>query len=127
MAMAASNDGLGRRTAVFLSLLPPLTGQRRLALVLIGLSVAVFAALVPFAKEPLLPVPAFSPAYQAALLIGDLITACVFFGQFSVQRARALLILGGGYFFAALAIVPHTLSCPGLLAPHGVMGSGPQT
>jgi PAS domain S-box-containing protein len=98
-----------------------------LALVLIGLSVAVFAALVPFAKEPLLPVPAFIPAYQAALLISDLITACVFFGQFSIQRTRALLILGGGYFFTALAIVPHTLSFPGLLAPHGVMGSGPQT
>jgi PAS domain S-box-containing protein len=98
-----------------------------LALVLIGLSVAVFAVLVPFAKEPLLPVPAFIPAYQAALLLCDLITACVFFGQFSIQRTRSLLILGGGYFFTALAIVPHTLSFPGLLAPHGLMGAGPQT
>src|SRR5690349_6662916 len=127
MAMAASNDALGRRTAVFLSLLPPLTGQRQLALALIGLSVALFAVLVPFAKEPLMPVPAFIPSYQAALLISDLITACVFFGQFSIQRTRALLILGGAYFFTALAIVPHSLSFPGLFAPSGLMGSGPQT
>jgi PAS domain S-box-containing protein len=127
MAMAVGDDVLGRRAPVFLSLLPPLTGQRRLALALIGLSVAVFAVLVPFAKEPLMPVPAFIPSYQAALLISDLITACVFFGQFSIQRTRALLILGGGYFFTALAIIPHTLSFPGLFAPGGLMGSGPQT
>jgi PAS domain S-box-containing protein len=98
-----------------------------LALVLIGLSVGVFAVLVPFAKVPLTPIPAFIPAYQAALLISDLITACVFFGQFSIQRTRALLVLGCGYFFTALAIIPHTLSFPGLFAPHGLMGSGPQT
>jgi PAS domain S-box-containing protein len=125
--MAASNDVLGRQTAVFLSVRPPLTGQRRLAVVLIGLSVAVFAILVPFAKVPLTPIPAFIPAYQAALLISDLITACVFFSQFSIQRTRALLVLGGAYFFTALAIVPHTLSFPGLFEPEGLMGSGPQT
>jgi PAS domain S-box-containing protein len=96
-------------------------------LVLMGLSAAVFAVLVPFAKEPQAAVPAFIPAYQAALLISDLITACVFFGQFSIQRTRALLVLGGGYFFTALAIIPHTLSFPGLFAPNGLMGSGPQT
>jgi PAS domain-containing protein len=127
MAIAAPAGGMGRRTGIFLSLLPPLTGQRRLALALIGLSVALFAVLVPFAKEPLMPVPAFIPSYQAALLISDLITACVFFGQFSIQRTRALLILGGGYFFTALAIIPHSLSFPGLFAPSGLMGSGPQT
>jgi PAS domain S-box-containing protein len=128
MAVAASNDESERRpAAVFLSLLPALPGDRRLAIGLAGLSVVVFAVLVPFAKEPLTPVPAFIPAYQAALLVSDLITACVLLGQYSIQRTRALLVLGAAYFFTAIAIVPHTLSFPGLFAPGGLMGSGPQT
>jgi PAS domain S-box-containing protein len=118
---------MGRRTGIFLSLLPPLTGQRRVALTLIGISVGVFAILAPFAKNALVALPAFVPAYQSALLITDLITACVFLGQYSIQRTRGLLILGTAYFFTALAIPPHTLSFPGLFAPGGLMGSGPQT
>jgi PAS domain S-box-containing protein len=128
MAVTASNDVMGgRRTAVFLSLLPPLTGDRRLATLLGVVSLAVFVVLVPFARQPLAPVPAFIPAYQAALLISDLVTAAVLFGQFSIQRTRPLLVLASAYFFTALAIVPHTLSFPGLFAPGGLMGSGPQT
>ena len=98
-----------------------------MALFLVALSIGLFIVLVPFAREPLAPVPAFIPAYQAALLISDLVTACVFLGQFSIQRTKALLVLGGAYIFTGFAIVPHTLSFPGLFAPGGFMGSGAQT
>ncbi|HTR84399.1 MAG TPA: MASE4 domain-containing protein [Reyranella sp.] len=97
-----------------------------MALVLIALSFAIFGALIPFAKVPLAQLPAFVPAYQAALLYSDLITAAVFLGQFSIQRTRALLVLGCAYLFTALMIVPHTLAFPGLFGP-GVIGAGPQT
>jgi PAS domain S-box-containing protein len=107
--------------------MPPLTGDRRLALFLVAASTVVFAVLVPFAKQPLTPFPAFIPAYQAALLISDLVTAAVLFGQFSIQRTRPLLVLAAAYFFTAAAIVPHTLSFPGLVTPGGLMGAGPQT
>jgi len=127
MTVTASSDAFGRRTAVFLSLLPPLSGDRRLAMFLATVSTVVFVVLVPFARHPLPPVPAFIPAYQAALFISDLVTAAVLFGQFSIQRTRPLLVLAGAYFFTAMAIVPHTLSFPGLFAPAGLMGSGPQT
>jgi PAS domain S-box-containing protein len=127
MAPTATDDGVERRTAVFLSLLPPQTTQRRLAMLLASLSVGLFVVLVPFAKVPLPPEPAFLPAYQAALLVSDLVTACVLIGQYSIQQTRALLVLGTAYFFTAIAIVPHTLSFPGLLAPDGLLGSGPQT
>jgi PAS domain S-box-containing protein len=122
MAMAASDDRLGRRAAGR----SPLTGDRRLVAWLVALSLFVFAVLVPFAKEPLAPVAAFIPAYQSALLVSDLITAFVLIGQYSVQPTRGLLVLSVAYFFAALAIIPHTLSFPGLFAS-GAMGSGPQT
>ena len=127
--MTIAMDGVRskRRETVFLSLLPPMSGDRLLAAVLVVLSTFTFIALVPFAKEPLAPMPAFVPIYQSALFYGDLITAGVFFGQYSIQRTRALLLLGTAYFFTALTIVPHTLSFPGLFGPAGLLGSGPQT
>src|SRR5207249_3934655 len=46
--------------------------QQRLALVVIIVSVLAFAAAVPFAQVPLIPVQAFIPAYEAALVVIDL-------------------------------------------------------
>jgi hypothetical protein len=57
----------------------------------------------------------------------DLITAVLLFGQFAQHKTRALLVLASGYLFDALIIIPHTMSFPGLFAPQGLMGSGPQT
>jgi PAS domain S-box-containing protein len=125
--MAATNHGARHPRAVFLSLLPPLTRDRRVAIILVCASVLIFLMLAWFAKEPLPPTPAFIPAYQAALLISDLVTACVLLGQYSIQRTRPLLVLGTAYLFTALAIVPHTLSFPGLFAASGLLRSGPQT
>jgi two-component system sensor histidine kinase/response regulator len=120
-------DRIRGRSTVFLSLLPPLGGDRLLALSIAALSAVIFVALVPFAKEPLAPMPGFIPVYQSALFFCDLITAAVFFGQYSIQHTRALLLLGIAYLFTALMVVPHTLSFPGLFAETGVIGSGPQT
>jgi PAS domain S-box-containing protein len=119
-------DAVSGRT-VFLSLLPPSNGARRLAVRLLAILAAMFLAILPFVKIPLAPSPAFIPAYQAALLVSDLITAAVLFGQFSVQRTRGLLVLAVAYLFTAIAIVPYTLSFPGLFAAGGIIGAGPQT
>jgi len=124
--VGVEDRSLGQR-GLFLSVMPPTPRDSRVALALIVLSVAVFAALVPFATTPLAPLPAFIPAYQAALMFSDLATAVVIYGQYSILRSRSLLILGTGYLFTALAVVPHTLSFPGLFAPGGLMGAGPQT
>ena len=94
---------------------------------MVAVSVAIFVVLAPFARAPLTPILGFIPAYQSALFMSDAITAAILFGQFSIQRTRALLLLGTAYLFTAIAIVPHTLSFPGLFAPGGLMGSGPQT
>src|SRR6185503_17978149 len=124
----ASDDfaGPAGRT-LFLSLLPASESGRRLIGGLIVLLVGVFLALVPFTKLPLAPSPAFIPAYQAALFVSDLTTAAVLFGQFSVQRTRGLLVLAVAYLFTAIAIIPHTLSFPGLFPAAGTIGAGPQT
>lgn len=112
---------------VFLSLLPANGGERKLALVVISLSVLGFVVAAPFAKQPLPRVDAFIPIYQSALTLNDLITAVLLFGQFSIVRSRGLLLLASGYLFSSLMIVAHTLSFPGLFSPTGLFGAGPQT
>jgi two-component system, sensor histidine kinase and response regulator len=112
---------------VFLSTVPPSAGERRTAVVFTAVASAVFLALAPFAKVKVGEAWAFIPIYQSALLVNDLITSIMLFAQFVILGSTALLVLAGGYLFAALMAVPHTLSFPRLFAPDGLIGSGPQT
>jgi len=115
----------GRR--VFLLTLPAERGERRLAFAVVLVSAAIFLTAVPFAKVPLAPVSAFIPIYQSTLAINDLITAVLLFGQFRFLRSRALLALASGYLFTAVMAVSHMLTFPGLFAPTGLLGAGPQS
>ncbi len=115
----------GRR--VFLSTLPAGRRERRLALAVVLVSVAIFLAAVPFAKKPLGQVWAFIPIYESALVINDLITAVLLFGQSSILRSRALFVLASGYLFTTFMTVSHALTFPGLFSPAGLLGAGPQS
>jgi signal transduction histidine kinase len=117
-----SDDG-----AVFLSTLPAGRRERRLAFAVLLVSGAIFLALAPFAKRPLGQVWAFIPIYESALVINDLVTAVLLFGQFSILRSRALQVLASAYLFTALMTIAHALTFPGLFAPTGVLGAGPQS
>ena len=112
---------------IFLSTLPPGPGDKRLALAVVALSTVIFLAAAPFAQVPLAQVPAFLPIYQSALIVNDLITAVLLYGQHNILRSRALLVLASGYLFSALMAVAHILSFPGLFAPGGLLGAGGQT
>lgn len=90
-------------------------------------SFLIFLAIAPFARMALPQVSAFIPVYQTALVTNDFITAVLLLGQYSFLRSRALLVLGTGYLFCACMAVAHGLSFPGLFAPAGVLGAGPQT
>ncbi len=112
---------------IFLSTLPAASRDNRFAWAAVAVSAAIFAALLPFAKVQLAPVWAFIPAYQAALVVNDLITAVLLFGQFGFLQSRALLVLACGYLFTAFIAIAHALTFPGLLAPTGLLGAGPQS
>ena len=112
---------------IFLSTLPAEVGERRLALIVVAVSAAIFAAAVPFAKVPLASVWAFIPVYESALVVNALITAVLLFGQFTFLRSRALLALAGGYLFTAFIAVAHALTFPGLFAPTGLLAAGAQS
>jgi signal transduction histidine kinase/ActR/RegA family two-component response regulator len=116
-----------RHARAVLSDLPVSAGEQRLAFAIIAILALAFVVAVPFARTPLLPVVAFIPAYEAALIIIDLITAVLLLGQFAQHRARALLVLAAGYLFDAAIIIPHALTFPGLFTSTGLLGAGSQS
>ena len=117
----------GSERNIFLSTMPATGRDRTAAASIVVVSALLFACAVPFAGVPLAPVPAFVASYQSALAINDLITAILLFSQFGVSRSRALLLLASGYLFTAIAALVHALTFPGLFAPGGLLGAGPQT
>jgi signal transduction histidine kinase len=112
---------------LLLSSLPAGGRARRLALGVVLASGVIFLALVPFAKQPLAPLWPFIPIYQSALVVNDVITAVLLYGLFVMLRSRGLLLLASAYLFAACMAIVHALTFPGLFAPTGLLGAGPQT
>jgi PAS domain S-box-containing protein len=110
-------------------LFAPAADRRKyqIPLAVVLLSLLVFLAVVPFARMRLPHAWAIMPSYESALVVNNLITAVLLFAQFAILRSRALLALACGYLFAALMIVPHTLTFPGVLGPDGLLGSAPQS
>ena len=106
---------------------PASPGERRLALWTVALSALVFVAAGLWAKLQLPQVWAFIPIYESALILSDIITAVLLFGQCRIARSRALLMLAGGYVFTAAATTAHALTFPGLFSPSGLLGASPQT
>jgi PAS domain S-box-containing protein len=117
----------GNERNVFLSTQTATRRDRVLAFAVVGVLLVLFAVAVPFAGMPLAPVPAFVASYQSALAINDLITAILLFSQFAILRSWAMLLLASAYLFTAAAAIIHGLTFPGLFAPTGLLGAGPQT
>jgi PAS domain S-box-containing protein len=111
----------------FLSTLPPSPTDRRLAAAVVAASALVFAVTAPFARVQLPAVWAFVPSYQSALAVNDVITAILLYAQARTLNSRALMLLASGYLFTALMAIVHALTFPGLLAPTGLLGAGPQS
>src|SRR5215470_8622613 len=106
MELVSPDDG------VFLSTMPAGRLQRRLALAVVLIATVLFAASAPFAKVQLQRVDAFIPSYETAVVIFDLMTAVLLFGQFAWLRSRAILILACGYLFTSTITFVHALSFP---------------
>jgi hypothetical protein len=79
---AATADAEPAYQHAFLSTVMAERGDRRLAQIVVLASAIGFLAATPFAKMPVLRVDAFIPAYEAALILVDAITAVMLFGQF---------------------------------------------
>jgi len=124
---AAASAGANPEATTFLLNQPADIAQRRRAGFVLVLSLLVFGGLVPYVRTRLAPMPAFIPLYESALLINDTITAALLFGQYRILRSRALMVLACAYLFTALMTATHALTFPGVFAPTGLLGAGPQT
>jgi signal transduction histidine kinase len=105
----------------------PSMGQRRTARIFVLALLAILAITWPFATVKLPEIGAFVPSLAAALFVSDCVTAVLLFGQFSILRQRALLIIANGYLFSALIVVAHALAFPGAFSRSGLFGSGLQS
>ena len=111
-----------------ISSLPPSPAQRRLALGVVLALMAAFVVLAgPLSTVPLARIDAFVPMYVAAMFVCDSVTAVLLFAQFAILRSHALLAISSGYLFTALIIIPWMLTFPGVFAPTGLLGAGPQS
>ena len=107
-----------------LSNLSPGPAQKRLALGVVLCISAVFILITSGLLSNIRPgeIDAFVPAYTAAMIVNDSITAVLLFAQFSILRSRAILVIASGYLFTALILIPWALTFPGLFAPTGLVG-----
>jgi diguanylate cyclase (GGDEF)-like protein len=112
---------------IFLSTERPTSRETRFAVAAALVSVLIFAAVIPFARNPLEPMAAFIPAYESALIISDLVAGVMLFGQFSISRSRGLFVLASGYLFTAFMTFSHALNYPDVFSPGGLPGAGSQT
>ncbi len=111
----------------FLSTAPAGRRDWQIAGAVVLASAAVFAITVPFAPLQWPKIPAFIPVYQSAVIVTDLVTAVLLFGQFNILRSWSLLMLASGYLFTAGMATVHTLSFPGLFSDTGLLGANTQT
>ena len=116
-----------RRELQVLANIPPSIGQRWAARILVLALLVILAVTWPFATVKLPEIPAFVPSLAAALFVSDCVTAVLLFGQFSILRQRALLVIANGYLFSALIVVGHALAFPGAFSRSGLFGSGLQS
>jgi signal transduction histidine kinase len=88
---------------------------------------SVTLALLPFAAQPILPMPGFVPVYQAALIVVYGLTTYLFLTQYRRTRSGPLLVLGTGSLYVTLVVLLQMLSFPNVLAPGRILGGGPDT
>src|SRR5215831_13304955 len=116
-----------RREPQVLANIPPSIDQRRTARILVLALLAIFAGTWPLATVKLPEINPFVPSLAAALFVSDTVTAVLLFGQFSILRQWALLVIANGYVFSALIVVAHALAFPGAFSPSGLFSSGLQS
>ena len=106
---------------------PPSRNEIRLSLTIVGLMLCALFLVLPTRDIQLREVGAYIPIVDSIMFVSELITAALLFAQAAVFRSRALTVLATGFVFAALLLVPHLLTFPGVFAADGLLGAGVNT
>jgi signal transduction histidine kinase len=111
---------------VFLSTAAPRRWDWRLAVAVALVSIVGLTLAAPYASYRWPVTPSFIAAYEAAMLVSDLITAILLVGQFRQVRRVGVLIVGCGYLFTAVIVAVHALSFPEVFSATGLLGTSRQ-
>jgi len=114
----ASDDDL-----FVLSSLPPTRFQKYLAsAVVLCILIVAFLVMWPLSGVKLRPIAAILPMYLMATFLCDSLTATLLFAKFSISRSLANLVIASGYLFTSIAIIPYSLTFPGIFATEPLIG-----
>jgi signal transduction histidine kinase len=109
--------------AILLSTLPADTGQRKAALSVALLSLAIAVAPLPFGNPQLPQSSAFILVVATITFVVDLVTATLLFAQFLIFGSVALAALATGYVVTGLIMLPYALTFPGAFSSSGLLGA----
>lgn len=98
----------------------PSVGQTRLAALIVLFLLGILTFAIPVARQRLDGSEAFMPAYAAAMLLVEVMTAALLMGLFVVQRSKAVMLLAIGYLFSGFMVVPWALTFPGVFEALGL-------
>src|ERR1700758_1097363 len=98
--------------ATSITAIPANARQRKLALRVFILLVAIAVVNAPFSHIPLGPAHSYIPVIQAVMCAANLLTAVFLLVQYSLHPQHALLALAGGFMFSGLFALMHTLAFP---------------
>ena len=101
----------------------PSRTEIRIGLAIAGLVAFILLAALPVHNIHLGAIPGLVPAFDAGMLVCDLITAAILYAQAAVFRSRALTVLASGYVFAGLLLIPWALTFPGAFSANGLLGA----
>ncbi len=120
-----SRRTVGASTGYLGALLADRADRRRAAWIG-GLLVLAFIVTAGRASLPLPAVPVFVPAYDAAMLVLNIVTALLLHAQYRDLHQRGFLWLACGYVYGGLFALVHGLGFPDALADGALFG-GEQT
>jgi signal transduction histidine kinase len=106
---------------------PPDSRQVRLGAAIVGLLYLASLPILLLGDARLPEVGPFIPVVDAIMFVGEVITATMLYSQASIFRLPALALLGTGYLYTALLLIPHALTFPGAFSPGGLLGAGVNT
>lgn len=115
------------QTALSLDAAGAAPSQRRLYIVIAATIAVVSGALLPFAQTPLRPVPEFNLFYASFVIVTDLATAFLLYGQFRASGRLPLVVLASAYFITGCTLIPHMLYFPEFASALGLLMGRPQT
>jgi two-component sensor histidine kinase len=108
--------------ATSITAIPANARQRKLALRVFILLVAIAVVNAPFSHIPLGPAHSYIPVIQAVMCAANLLTAVFLLVQYSLYPQHALLALAGGFMFSGLFALMHTLAFPSAHAGDVLIG-----